>query len=152
MKTDPPTPNLDPDQLRLTDPRALKPKPSSRPRPKAGKRFLKGPIPWDWLCVALSLPGRAGAVGIAIWFWAGISRNRTVKLSYADLARMDVDRYAARRGLLALKKAGLVNVESQSGCAPVVTILDTPSVPTLCSSTGESDSRNVLASCKSTER
>lgn len=101
--------------------------PSERPpRAKPGERFLKGPIPWNWLCVALSQPGRAGAVGVALWLRAGLTCKRTVKLSYADLASMCVNRYAARRGLRRLETVGLVSVERRPGCAPEVTILETP--------------------------
>jgi len=113
------------DRLRLTNAPPLKPRPPSRPpRPKRGDRFLKGPIPWNWLCNALSLRGRAGAVGVALWFRAGIARSRTVSISYRDLEEMGVNRYAARRGLRALEAAGLVSIERRPGRAPEVTILD----------------------------
>ena len=40
------------------------------PRPKAGERFLKGPIPMDWLSAAARLPGKSLHVAIAIWLCA----------------------------------------------------------------------------------
>lgn len=144
-------PSLNPERLRLPTPRPLKPKPSARPpRHKPGERFLKGPIPWNWLCAALSLRGRAGAVGVALWLRAGLTRKRTVKLSYGDLTTMRVDRYAARRGLRLLEAAGLVSVERRPGCAPEVTILDAPSTPTPCPPNGAKHSTNGRASCNST--
>ena len=37
--------------------------------------FLKGPIPLPWLAVAATLPGKALAVGIIIWFLQGIQKK-----------------------------------------------------------------------------
>lgn len=117
-------PELDLERLRLTDQQRSMPKPTSRPpRPKTGERFLKGPIPWSWLCAAFSLPGRAGAIGVALWFRSGLARNGTVRFSHRDVAKLGVSRYAARRGLQKLEGAGLVGVQRRPGHAPTVTIL-----------------------------
>ena len=119
--------DLDPDRLRLPDLRPLKPGLSSRPpRPKTGARFLRGPIPWNWICAASRQPGRALPVGIALWHWAGLAGRRTVKLSYKEMTDMGVNRHAVRRGLRCLEAAGLVSVKCRPGCAPEVTILDAP--------------------------
>jgi hypothetical protein len=143
--------SLNPERLRLPTPQSLKPKPSARPpRHKPGGRFLKGPIPWNWLCVALSRGGRAGAVGVALWLRAGLTRKRSVKLPYSDLSSMRVNRYAAWRGLRLLEAAGLVSVERRPGCTPEVTILDAPSTPTPCPSNGAKHSKSGRASCNST--
>ena len=124
-------PDIDLQRLSLVPEHRLKPVPSRRPpRPRSGERFLKGPIPWDWLCRALALPGKAGAVGVALWYWAGLTRQRHVKVSYTELERMGVNRFAARRGILALEAAGLVETERKPGRAPVATILEIPCEPT----------------------
>jgi hypothetical protein len=92
------------------------------PRPRAGEKFLKGPIPFRWLGRAGQLPGKSLHVGIALWFMAGITRNRTVPLANKTLAVLGVDRYAKYRALVWLEGAGLVSVERRPGCNPVVTL------------------------------
>ena len=41
------------------------------PRHKPGEKFLKGPVPWQWVEAASRLPGKALAVGLAAWREAG---------------------------------------------------------------------------------
>lgn len=94
------------------------------PRHRRGERFLKGPIPWDWLTGAGRLPGKALHVGLAIWHRAGLNCGATVSISLSGLMReLGVQRDAGRRGLQALEDAGLVKVERHAGRKPVVTIL-----------------------------
>jgi hypothetical protein len=117
---------LDPERLRLN------PKPLTLalaqtrklPRHKRNEKFLKGPIPWAWLIAAASLPGKALHVGIHLWFWAGIKRNRTVRWSVSGIAAMGVTRSSAHRGLVGLEGAGLVSVVRHAGRKPLVTILE----------------------------
>ncbi|QDU21264.1 hypothetical protein [Urbifossiella limnaea] len=103
------------------------PPPTTPPRPRPGVKFLRGPIPMDWLTAAAALPGRALAVGLVVWFLAGCERRRTVAATLSRLAALGAGtRAAARRGLAALEAAGLVAVERHPGRSPVVTILDAP--------------------------
>ena len=37
------------------------------PRHRQGEKFLKGPIPWDWLTKAAQLPGHALHVALVLW-------------------------------------------------------------------------------------
>jgi hypothetical protein len=102
----------------------LLPRPRSRPRPVRGELFLAGPVPWAWLAQASRQPGQALAVGLEVWFQAGLKKSDTVALSLSSLlAMMGVHRDAARRGLGALESAGLVRVERHAGRKPIVTIL-----------------------------
>ena len=50
---------------RRSQPQKLK---VSVPRHRPGGHFLKGPIAWDWLCVAANQSGKALHVAIALWF------------------------------------------------------------------------------------
>lgn len=85
--------------------------------------FLKGPIPWPWLTSAMALPGRALAVGIHVWLWAGVlQRFERIPLS---LSRMPFPRSSGVRGLAALEAAGLLRVERRRGRRPLVTIVTT---------------------------
>lgn len=101
--------------------RSLKP-----PRHTKGQRFLRGPIPWTWIAAAGATPGRGLHVGVALWLESGMGHSATVVLSYVRLAEMGVNRYAARRGLRALEKTGLVSVERRRGRSPRVTINPAP--------------------------
>lgn len=99
------------------------------PRHKHGEKFLMGPIPLKWLRRAYKLPGKALHVGIILWYWAGIKKNRTIVLSNIALIEFDITRYSKMRALKNLEHTGLVTVERHRGCAPIVTILDVTESP-----------------------
>jgi hypothetical protein len=81
------------------------------------KHFLKGPIPWSWLRVAIGLPGRSLVVGLVIWLWAGMTRSATVRLSYRSFP-IPMGRFTIWRALRALEDAGLVTVRRFGGGRP----------------------------------
>lgn len=95
------------------------------PRRRRG-RFLKGPVPLDWIGAAASLPGKALAVAMALRYQQGLRRSDTVRLTSARLRPFGIDRQAARRGLIQLETAGLVQVERHPGRAALVTIRECP--------------------------
>jgi hypothetical protein len=83
--------------------------------PRGGRdRFLKGPIPWDWLEIAARLPGKALHVGLALWLEAGMSCCLTVKVGVSRVG-FGVNEQAARRGLRVLEKAGLIEIHRRPG-------------------------------------
>jgi hypothetical protein len=86
-------------------------------------RFLKGPIPLDWIITAAKLPGKALHVGIALWFLAGLKRSRTVVLTPSWMRQIGLNRDAMYRGLAALERTGLVTVLRQPGKASRVTLV-----------------------------
>jgi DNA-binding transcriptional ArsR family regulator len=90
------------------------------------KRFLKGPIPWQWIIRASQLPGKAFVVGLCLWRLKGAMKKDTIKLSNAELEPFGIDRAAKSRALSALEKAGLITVERSRGRWPVVTLLEHP--------------------------
>ncbi len=92
------------------------------PRHKKGEKFLKGPIPWDWLSMASKQPGKALHIGNALWFIAGIKNERTIALSGKIIKDMGIKRNAAYRGLTALEEVGLISVSRHRGRCPVITI------------------------------
>lgn len=93
------------------------------PRPRAGERFLKGPIPMDWLSTAARLPGKSLHVAIAVWFTASLNKSATVPLSNLAGLPFGLDRNAKYRALAWLEEAGLIEVERKLGRAPIVTLL-----------------------------
>ena len=96
------------------------------PRHKEGQRFLKGPIPWDWIIIASNLTGKALHVGIALWHLAWMSEKAEVKLSGSLLRRMGVKRTTGYNALDELENAQLVSVKRHRGRNPIVTILKAP--------------------------
>jgi hypothetical protein len=101
--------------------------PSKPPRPKPGAKFLRGPVPLDWLSSAAALPGRSLHVAMAVWFMAGLRKSRTVPVGNVTGLQFGLDRNAKYRALEWLENAKLISVERQVGRAPVVTILEPPS-------------------------
>ena len=99
-------------------------KPIRVPRHRAGEQFLKGPVPLDWLAVAAKLPGKALAVGLAIWFLIGLKTTNRISLTHSHLEKLDVGRKAAYRALAALEGAKLISVERHAGRSPIITVLD----------------------------
>lgn len=87
------------------------------------KKFIKGPIPLDWISRANALPGKAGAVGLALWFLTGVQKSQTVKLTGEVEKIAGCGRKAVYAGLAALEGAGLVWVERRKGARAVVAII-----------------------------
>ena len=116
----------------------------SRRPPRQIGHFVMGPIPLAWLGPATRLPGKALAVGLAIWYLRGLKKLETVMLTGPILNQFGVDRHAKYRALVALEKAGLVRVERQKGKNPTVEILmaaESTKAPQL-SLTADSNSKN----------
>ena len=85
--------------------------------------FLKGPIPLWWLTRAAALPGKASALGLALWWLHGMSKDGSFKLTGKALEAMNVSRDAATDGLRRLEADGLVSVQRAKGKRPVVHII-----------------------------
>jgi hypothetical protein len=97
-----------------------------RARPRRADRFLKGPVPWPWLRRAMSLPGKALAVGLMLWLQRGMTGRRTVRFCLARAAADGIPTTTARRAIRELKRAGLVLLRCQPGRGLDVTLLDVP--------------------------
>lgn len=110
--------------------------------PRSGKhgestraaRFIRGPISFDWMQKANDLPGKAGAVGLALWFLKGVKRSSTFAVTAEAKALAQCSRQAFARGLAALAAAGLISVQSKKGARPTVTIRDSPPTQPLTTS------------------
>ena len=100
-----------------------RPAQSQRPPRKVRGRFLRGPVPLNWLAEAAKLPGKTLHVGVLLWFRAGLTRNVTVHLTGTVARTFGLDRYAKSRALRQLERKGLITVDRRVGRNPVVTIL-----------------------------
>ena len=86
-------------------------------------RFLRGPIPRDWLCGVARLPGKALHVGLVLWHVAGLKKSREVKLERRHLNSFGLGRKAVYAGLKAMEEQGLVGLSKKTGGRPTITIL-----------------------------
>ena len=98
--------------------------------------FIKGPVPLKWLTCALFLPGHSIHVGLALWYWSGVLKTKTIKLTNHKCTafgvicndgvpvRFGITSPTKLRALRYLEEAGLVEVHWENGKAPVVTIID----------------------------
>ena len=117
-------PPIDPNKFRLATSAAETAQPIRTliPRASKGERFLRGPIPLNWLSAAARLPGKALHAGLAIWLEAGMRNSAVVPLSNVTGQRFGIDRNAKYRALHWLEKAELITVERKLGRAPIITI------------------------------
>jgi hypothetical protein len=101
----------------------------ARPNRPRREKFLCGPVPLAWINKAAELPGKALAVGLALWFLRGCQKRRTVRLTRRTLERFAVKRKPGYLGLQKLEAAGLVRVLRRVGTSPIVTICESTSSP-----------------------
>lgn len=86
-------------------------------------RFIKGPIPLNWISAAGKLPGKSLHTGLALWYLSGLHKAHRVTLTNCLAARFGVQRDAKHRALRFLEQAHLVAVRRQNGRSTEVTIL-----------------------------
>lgn len=87
------------------------------------EKFIKGPIPLDWISRANALPGKAGAVGLALWFLAGVQGSRTVKLTGEVERIAGCGRKAVYAAIAALETAKLIVSARKPGARPQITVV-----------------------------
>ena len=80
------------------------------------QKFLRGPIPLNWLRKAMSLGGTCLSVGIILWYYRGLKKSITFKLGIQDIANLIGRSWlTAQRGLRALERSGLVAIKRHRG-------------------------------------
>jgi hypothetical protein len=122
---------FDPDLLRLTGVNldGVCGVPKKPPRHRQGEKFLRGPIPWNWLQQAARLRGSALPAALLVWFEAGCRQSRTVPLCLTRAAEFQLSPDTMRRGLRRLEAAKLVSIRRPPGRGLLITILDAPVAP-----------------------
>lgn len=96
------------------------------PKHKRGDKFVRGPVPLDWLSAALSLGDKSGHLAWALWFSVGIQGKNPVRLTRSLREQFRISERTATRLLDRFAKAELVHVERQRGRGPDVTLLTAP--------------------------
>jgi hypothetical protein len=122
---------FDLERLAFTHKSGIPPKKKkAHPSYKNGRKFLRGPIDWEWLKKAGRLPGKALQVAIILRFWEGIKWREGIKqrktkiLSNMALKDFEISRYAKKYALKNLEDAGLIRIERHRGRSPIVTIIE----------------------------
>src|SRR5262245_35351565 len=87
-------------------------------------RYLKGPIPWDWVVRASMLLGKALTVGLCLWRISGATKSKTVVLANHELEPFGIGRSTKSRALAELEGAGLIRTERRPGRWSEITLLD----------------------------
>src|SRR5688572_10076790 len=112
------------ESMRLPPGMVGKLKPNKRPpRHRQGKKFLRGPIPWDWIQHAMRLSPQCWIVGTHLWFQAGCKRTRTVLFCQTWGEPLGISFYTMRRAIRRMERAGLISIERRPGHGLTVTIL-----------------------------
>jgi len=96
-------------------------------RSSGSAQFIKGPVPLAWITQANALPGKAGAVGIALWFLAGVKKTRAFRTTRQVEEIAACGRKAVYAALEALQAAGLIKFTPAKGARPAVEILTSSS-------------------------
>jgi hypothetical protein len=90
-----------------------------------GGRFIKGPIPVEWLANAnKTLSGCKTA--LEIWYLSGLNNSYEFRLTPARCRELGLDGKSKWRGLKTLEQEGLIAVNRAPGAAPMVKILKVP--------------------------
>jgi hypothetical protein len=100
--------------------------PPGSPNGRRKGRFLRGPVPLDWLEVAAGCGGKSMAVAVLLWFRRGLTGSPEVNVGRSLRDRFAIPRTTFRRALASLERAGLVTVERHRGRSPRITLLDPP--------------------------
>ena len=84
--------------------------------------IAKFPVSW----IAKADEVGALRLGLALWFFVGITNSRTIRFSKRSREAFQLDRSTVYRGLKVLEDAKLVKVKSNQGSPTIVTVLDGP--------------------------
>lgn len=95
-----------------------------RPKRMSG-RFIRGPIPLEWLAVAIPLGRKSLNVALAIWHLDGFQRTEghELRLTPTVLSLFSVTPQSARKILHQFSKHRLIMLDSRRGRSPRVVLI-----------------------------
>jgi hypothetical protein len=88
--------------------------------------FIRGPFPLSQVCTVGKLPGKALLVWLLVHHRTRMTRQPEVTLPNELLASAGVDSRAKARALVALERAGLVQVRREPGKSARIALTMTP--------------------------
>jgi hypothetical protein len=86
-------------------------------------KFIKGPIQFLWMSRANILPGKAGPVGLALWFLNGMQKGQPFKLTGEIELIAGCKRKATYAALKQLEENNLITIQRRNGARPIVSII-----------------------------
>jgi hypothetical protein len=100
----------------------------SKPQTLRSGRFLKGPIPVEWLKKAIAAGVPALKIGLVLWYLHGLKQtwmrdSKMLLLSSRELKKWGISRTTKYQGIDQLKKAKLIQVKKSLRKNPQVKIL-----------------------------
>lgn len=110
---------INPEKFRLTQTREI----GKRIPRRKQQRYLKGPIPLDWLLKAAAQPGKTLHVAIALWYLSGVKKSFTFRLSQKLLGEFGVSRKTSYMAINSLERAGLITTHRSKGRAAEICII-----------------------------
>jgi hypothetical protein len=117
---------FDVDRFRLTVREVDLPTDPPIPQPRKRRaRFLRGPVPWEWICRAMTLGRGPLALGMVLWHLRGLKGSDTFRLP-PSATHCVGDRKTVYRSLRMLERAGLVHVHRHQGRGPTVSLIGRP--------------------------
>lgn len=117
-----------PNKPKATDPPKRQPSPTNtlHPELRPGEMFHAYRLPWSWYHVAASLPGKALAVGLLIWWEVTVIKRPTIRFSYLKARALNSSDQTIRNAIKNLEVAGLVEVDRGPGNSPRITLKQAP--------------------------
>ena len=90
---------------------------------KEDKRFIKAPLPYDWITRAAKLGGKSLHAAMAIRYMSGLTSSNTVKLTHRTMIGFGINVKASYTVIRRLEEGNLITVERRKGRSPIVTIV-----------------------------
>jgi hypothetical protein len=91
------------------------------------RRYLRGPIYWDWLLAAGGLPGASLKVGLVLWDYRALKKSLTFKMGIGNIAKfLGSSSDTVRRAIGELESAGLITKDCAPGQKCVFTMVEIP--------------------------
>ncbi|MGC6448514.1 MAG: hypothetical protein ACON5J_18950 [Rubripirellula sp.] len=92
---------------------------------RSRRRFIKGPIYFDWYLQVQQLPGKVPLeLAMALKFQQGLTKSNPVRLTTKLLDLFGLKKRSVYDALILLEEANLISVERKKGRCRCVTILD----------------------------
>lgn len=86
-------------------------------------KFLKGPVPLEWLSVAADISSVAFKVGVALWYLRGLQGSEEIRFTIDARKMFRISRYSVYRALDDLQDAGLIRATRHKGRLPRIILL-----------------------------
>ena len=94
--------------------------PKKRKKPE---RYLRGPIPMNWIISAGELAGSSLLIGMVLWHFRSLRKSTELKIGIGDLSKFcNIHPDTVRRAINSLEDAGLISVERKIGCKNMITL------------------------------